>query len=113
VKFTTFGAARILGVTPQQVRRLVEGLVLHPYDTTDSGMLLFTEPELLKVAVERERRRARDRHAALRTIRIRMARAALRAGQLTLPFRETKASTRRCDRNMHRTKHLRFLRKVS
>jgi len=113
MKFTTYGAARVLNVTPQQVRRLVEGGELWPYDTTDSGMLLFTEPELLKVAVARERRRARDRHAALRTIRIRMARAALRAGQLTLPFRETKASTRGCDRNMNHARSLRFLRKVS
>ena len=113
MKFTTYGAVRVLNVTPQQVRRLVEGLVLHPYDTTDSGMLLFTEPELLKVAVAREQRRARDRHAALRTIRIRMARATLRAGQLALPFRDQKASTRGCDRNLHQARSLRFLRRVS
>jgi len=113
MKFTTFGAAKILGVTPEHVRWMVEHHHLHANDYTDSGMLLFTEPELLKVAAARERRRARDRHAALRTIRIRMARAALRAGQLALPFRDQKASTGSCDRNMNRARNLRFPRRVA
>jgi len=113
VKFTTYGAAKVLKVTPEHVRWLTARGELHQYDVTDSGMLLFTEPELLKVAVARERRRARDRHMALRTIRIRMARVALRAGQLALPFRDQKASTRSCDRNMNPARSLRFLRKVS
>lgn len=113
MKFTTYGAARILGVTPQTIRDLAGEQLLRVWDRTDSGMFLFTEPDLIKLAERRAAAQARRRHDLLRQIPIRMARKLLQAGQQRLPFREEKAQTRVCDRKPNGAKTLRFSRRVA